>query len=47
MAIFLEMYMEKKKPFQAKRDGERLGGYISVSQISLAAAVISQSPFKT
>lgn len=47
MAIFLEMYMEKKKPFQAKRDGERLGGYISVSRISLAAAIISPTPFKT
>lgn len=40
------MYMEKK-PFQAKRNGERLRGYISVSLISLAAAIIFPTPFKT
>lgn len=47
MAIFLEMSMRKKKPFQAKRSGERLGGHTSVSLISLAAAIISPTPFKT
>lgn len=47
MAVFLDMDIEKKGPFQAKRDGERLGGGISVSLISLAAAIIFPTPFKT